>query len=315
MRPIRHSGVALRRTKASGLIVGLIALATATLGVAPAGATPIPGGNTTPIAAPPSVLEHALVDPTAIFFFFESETLLPAPQAVDDTAAGSFDDYNTFVPGTISKGTCIDSWFLQFDPGGLPPPETAQSDGSVTFDTKILGVEAIDPSLDATDYLGASGTTYPTGIPGSERGMEVLNTPTGYMNRSGNPDSFAIDAALTTLSVHMDTGAHFDQFRVFTACNPTVTTVGVRKNNPAGVPVRIRTTVTALNHLPPTPSGTVDFYVDGVLVGSRALNAKGKAFILVSALSSGTHTAQVFYLGNPPDDSASSSKVKKFHVV
>jgi hypothetical protein len=297
------------------VIIAATTLGLVVLGAAAASASPTPGGSATVIAAPPSVLEHALVSMTAINVFFESETVLPGAQSVDDSAAGTFDDYDAFSASTIASGTCVDSWFMQFDPGGLPKPLSAQSDGSMTFDTQILGVEALDSSLDATDYLGASGTTYPTGITASERGMEVLHAPSGFVNRSGNPDEFSINAAMTSVSVHMDTGAHFDQFRVLTACNPTVTKITAQKTYPAGVPVQLQAKVAASSMLPPTPAGQVQFLVDGVSVGTVTLSAKGKASILVSALGPGKHTAQAVYLGNPPTDSPSKSKVKKFSVV
>src|SRR5262252_1010634 len=127
----------MKKALAALTVFGLVAL-----GGDVARAAPTPGGNATVIPAPPSVLEHALTNMTAIYVFFESQAVLPSAQAVDDSAAGTFNDYNSFSPGTIASGTCVDSWFMQFDPGGLPKPLSAQSDGSMTFDTKILGVEA-----------------------------------------------------------------------------------------------------------------------------------------------------------------------------
>jgi hypothetical protein len=125
------------------------------------------------------------------------------------------------VGTTISAGTCVDSYLLQWDPGGLPFPTSAQADGSVTFDQQILGVEVLDTSLDASDSLGNPGTSYPTGQ-NVERGLELIGA--AHVNRSGNPDTFTLSASLTQLTVHLDTGAYFDQVRILVSCGPPTNT-------------------------------------------------------------------------------------------
>jgi hypothetical protein len=270
------------------------------------------GGNATLIAAPASVQEHVLTDPNKIFVFFESEHILSASQTVDQAAPGSFDDYNLMTASSVPAGTCVDSWLMQFDPGGLPFPNTAQSDGSVTFDTKILGMDVLDNSLDATDAsFGSPTTTYPTGT--LERGLEVLNAPSGFTNRSGNPDSFSIDTLGTTAGVHMDTGAHFDQVRVFTQCVPTVSHVIAHKAI-VGATYTLKASVSSAQN--GIPSGTVDFYVDSTLVGSNTLDPKGKTSITIPVTwTIGKHTATAIYEGDPPTHGTSTSKAVTFTTV
>jgi len=169
------------------------------------------------LSSPPaSVQLHALVSTTNIQGFFEQETTLSAAQPVDTDTPGLVNNVTQLVPTTIASGTCVDSYLLQWDPGGLPFPQTAQADGSVTFDQQILGVEALDASLDGSDALGSPSTSYPTGLPAVERGMELIGAT--HTNRSGNPDTFTLSASLKKLTVHMDTGAYFDQVRVLVGC-------------------------------------------------------------------------------------------------
>jgi hypothetical protein len=190
----------------------------------------VPGmaGASTPIATtgavtilgspPASVQLHALVSTTAIQGFSEAETVLSSGQPVDTDTPGLVNNVTQLAPATVPSGTCVDSYLLEWDPGGLPQPQTAQADGSVTFDQQILGVEALDASLDASDPLGSPSTSYPTGIPSDERGMEL--TGAAHTNRSGNPDTFTLSGSLRKLTVHMDTGAYFDQIRVLVGCGP-----------------------------------------------------------------------------------------------
>jgi hypothetical protein len=192
-------------------------------GVASASSTPTAtSGSLMVLSSPPaSVQLHALVSTTDIQGFFEQETTLSSDQSVDTDTSGLVDNVTQLVAATIPSGTCVDSYLLQWDPGGLPQPQTAQADGSVTFDQQILGVEALDASLDASDPLGPPSTSYPTGL-NVERGMELIGA--SHTNRSGNPDTFTLSGSLHKLTVHMDTGAFFDQVRVLVSCGPGAAT-------------------------------------------------------------------------------------------
>lgn len=66
----------------------------------------------------------------------------------------------TPTPGVV-VGT-FNSHFLHFT--GVPAPGFAA--GAITFDGPIVAVMFNDTTLDLSDYLGAIGTTYPTGLVG-----------------------------------------------------------------------------------------------------------------------------------------------------
>ena len=213
----------MRRVVCTALVVAGAVLLMLPPGVAGASMPTATSGAVSLLSSPPaSVQLHALVSTTAIQGFFEAETTLSSTQPVDTDSAGAVDDVTQLVPTGIASGTCVDSYLLQWDPGGLPQPQTAQADGSVTFDQQILGVEVLDASLDGSDPLGSPTTSYPTGIPADERGMELIGA--AHTNRSGNPDTFTLSGSLRKITVHMDTGAFFDQVRVLVSCGPGAAT-------------------------------------------------------------------------------------------
>ena len=214
--------------RVSGVVVVMTAGILLLPGVASASSnvTATAGAVTMASSPPASVQLHAWVSTTAIQGFFENETTLSTGQAVDTDTPGFVNNVSQLVATTIPAGTCVDSYLLQWDPGGLPPPQTAQADGSVSFDQTILGVEVLDGSLDNSDPLGSSSTSYPTGL-NVERGMELIGA--AHTNRSGNPDTFTLNSSLTKLTVHMDTGAYFDQVRALVSCGPPANTPEVSK--------------------------------------------------------------------------------------
>ncbi len=103
----------------------------------------------------------------------------------------------------IHEGTCVCSYFVHFDPKQtdrlfLNPHAT------LTFEEEILGIAYRDHRLDQSDFLGAPGTTYPTG--NNIRGLEFFD----FFDVS--PDGLSIN-----LSFIAKYG--FDQIRIFTRCS------------------------------------------------------------------------------------------------
>jgi len=60
-----------------------------------------------------------------------------------------------------------------------------------------------------------------------------------------------------------------------------------------------------------TPTGTVNFFADGLSIGSSTLNAKGIATLAYSGLASGTHAVTATYSGDPNDQASTSSAISQ----
>jgi hypothetical protein len=154
---------------------------------------------------PASVRLGALLSNTTIFTFAEQvDVALSAPIQVDITQAGTYQSTASLTPGIIPMGTMVDSYFLHSDPAN----PHKQYDGSVTFDTPILGVIVIADTLKASDpILGAPGTLYP--ILAIGRGLEL----------SADQDHVTLSSDLKTLTVHFFTHFNVDQVRIITAAS------------------------------------------------------------------------------------------------
>lgn len=90
----------------------------------------------------------------------------------------------TPTPGVVS-GT-YNSHFLHFTGNAAIPPAT----GQITFDGPIVAVMFNDSTLDLSDFVGAIGTTYPTGQVG--RGIGPQST----LSVLGNTLRFTLAAGL-----------------------------------------------------------------------------------------------------------------------
>ena len=172
----------------------------------------------TVISAPTSVEPGQLESNTTVWAFTEQQSYtLTTDLAVDEVVS-------TSATGLLAAGTEIDSYFFHVDPVGDSglAADGVEISGTVTFDTKILGLiwtgvpcpnncPTSFMYLDASDYLGAPSTTYPTG--GLGRGLEVEEQYTwtrDFITLSSDGYS------LTTLS-SAAAPLYSDQLRVITA--------------------------------------------------------------------------------------------------
>ena len=165
-------------------------------------------GQITKIAPPPSVLFDALESDTTMFAFDEQQNVtLSQPLNVDITTPGTYDDSGDLTPGTIPAGTAVSSQFVHSDPVGTQHPGVTL-DGTVTTDKDILGIAILAKGLNDSDYLGAPGTLYPTGVFG--RGLNL-----------DNQDDFIIEQIdKRTVQIHSDVRLHSDQVRIITDGTP-----------------------------------------------------------------------------------------------
>ncbi len=147
------------------------------------------------VAAPVSVAVGAYENNVEIRVFEEKTNFtLIAPLAVDATTAKSYKSIADLTPGTLMEGLRVNTYYVHFDPLGSTSRTLT---GSVMFDEMILGVEAKDTSLDATDaLLGRFGSAYATGS--SERSLELA--PNEYFTISGDLHTFTFLSTCATVT-------------------------------------------------------------------------------------------------------------------
>jgi hypothetical protein len=165
-------------------------------------------GAAVQIAAPGSAIANTSLESNTqarVFSELQNFTLSQAA-AVNATTTGLFDAAADLTPGTISIGTLVSSYYLHADPVGAGGV-TYRFVGSVTFDSDILGIAALNNELIATNFLGAPGTTYPGA--GAVNGVDFPD----------NTDSFTVSGDRRTLSFSLLAWAGSDALRVVTAGN------------------------------------------------------------------------------------------------
>ncbi len=125
------------------------------------------GGDTIVIAPPPSCALDVSEDNTFARAWNEGTFTLTAPLALNATLPGNYTSVGSLTPGVIPAGTTIQSHYVYSDPIGSP---VQMYQGFLDFDQPILGVIILRPQLNASDVVGAFGTTYADNV---ARGMEV----------------------------------------------------------------------------------------------------------------------------------------------
>lgn len=170
------------------------------------------------IAPPVSVDVHDLEsDDLARIFVERLSFTLASDLEVDFTATGTYNGTGDLpaVEPVIAAGTKLDSYFITSDNVGSSG--LRRYDGSVTFDTEILGViltnilAAGDPTalLSKSDLiLGHPGTMYPPAT-NNARDLEL--------GAGMNSDQLTLSADRRTLTFHFATELSADQLRILTA--------------------------------------------------------------------------------------------------
>jgi len=160
-------------------------------------------GQLTVVTPPPSVVKGA--DPsntTAIIFEERSSVTVPTGGLrVDiDRPGVNYTGGSAPAPGTIAAGTAVESYLVHAD----PVSGTHNYIGTVTFNSAVLGIEILTPSLVATDgTYGHPGTSYDQGL---SRGLE-----------SSDMDFLTLSSDRETVSINFTTSTGVDDIRIFTA--------------------------------------------------------------------------------------------------
>jgi hypothetical protein len=161
-------------------------------------------GAVVQISAPSSTALNIAGQPES-YVFAEQQGVSVTGLAVDllaGTGDGTLGNSGTGTSGSITG--LVDSWYV-VNQSGPNAPNSEDHASTITFNSAVLGVEVTDPGLDLSDFLGAPGTTYPTGI----RGFELSSTE--FITISGD-----------TVTWDDQTSTEQDDIRIITADAPSV---------------------------------------------------------------------------------------------
>jgi hypothetical protein len=197
------------------LLVGFSALgvlfcaAPAFAGFAVSASGNVPGG--TGLISPPA---NAVTNTSLTYQIWnEQQGTLASPVAVDNNGAvGSYSGLSPGTPTTLAAGTPFGTTYVQLNPGvnGVVHSGIA----TILFSSKIIGLALSGTNLQATNVLGAAGTTYYSGpTNNSNNGGSVVGKSNQFFTITDG--GLELQVALT---------ANFDGFkdiRVFTANNAT----------------------------------------------------------------------------------------------
>jgi hypothetical protein len=173
------------------------------------------------IAPPPSVGLNALESNSFVRFFNEQTGLLLSRNiSVDITQPSIVDHVVNLTPGQIAANQVVDSYF--FDADTLPGSGITTFQGSVVFDTPVLGILVRGASLDATDAVfGSPSTMY---LPNNEyRGFDG---PDFSSSSEAVRDFVQLWPDGRTVSFQLRTNIYTDQIRVITASVPEPASIG-----------------------------------------------------------------------------------------
>jgi hypothetical protein len=175
-------------------------------------ATPITvTGQATIVAPPPSVAN--VHTGSQSWVFGEQTLLLPTAVNVDISTPGTYADSTLLSPGVLAAGTSVATFYLHSFGNDVSGDVFS---GSITFSTPILGIEALDASLVATNAFGSPTTTYLTTSSG--QGFDFAHPPVQIDQVILSPDRL-------TLTFTNETFGAADDLRIFTSAVPEPATL------------------------------------------------------------------------------------------
>lgn len=158
------------------------------------------------LVSPPSSAEGQTGSNSLLFV--ENSLVLASPIAVNASGPGTYASFASLTGGTIAAGTDVTSYYLHSFGPSVSGNVFA---GSITFSTPILGVEALENKLIATNsVLGAPSTAYFS-----------TNQHQGF-NIGAQIDSFTISPDGLTLTYITETFGFADDLRIITAAATSV---------------------------------------------------------------------------------------------
>ncbi len=210
---------------------------------------------------------------------------------------------------------------------GLPEGSTVML-GSAPFKISYVGGSGNDVTLthQVTTTTSLQSTVNPSVYGQSVTLIAGVGTPSGAGTPSGSVQFYSGATLLSTVPIDVTgtatfvtsllevgtnalTAVYLGAGNYLTSTSPvvdqvvnqaetTVTLVGSPNPSQIGQSVTFTATVQAKNPGSGVPTGSVDFFDGGVLIGSGALNASGAATLAVSGLTIGTHQITASYAGD-----------------
>jgi hypothetical protein len=237
----------------------------------------------------------------------------------NDTMQGSSgNDSVTFLPGSAGSAT-VNAGSGQDTVDTTPAPaEKVTTTGNVTFiqPTTSTTATSLQPSANPSVYgqqvtFTATVTTSGSGTPTGSVTFYDGNTVLGTQPLSQIPGNDQAKFSTSTLSVatHSITATYNGDPNFTTSTSnavsqvvsqdSTTTTLGSSANPSVyGQAVTFTATVAAVAPGAGTPTGTVNFYDNGTLLGSGTLDANDHAIYATSVLSVATHPITATYAGD-----------------
>lgn len=157
----------------------------------------IVGGTVTEITPPSAVFNDSYLTDVLVGYDEQQGYTLTSNLSVDFLAA-------TSSAGIVSAGTTLDSHYFFLDPVSF----LIEDSWTIDFDKPILAVITSTDLVFASDFLGATGTTYPG--PFEKRGLENCDVCVDAVT--------LLDADTLSVSLHVTEPG--DWFRVVTAASP-----------------------------------------------------------------------------------------------
>ena len=167
-----------------------------------AGVISTSGAVLSPGTIPSDLSQGALVSGTEISLFAESMSVTTTESfTVDVIDTGRFDQVVDLSPHQIGAGT-YDAWLLHV--GHLSGSGMPELQGSLTFDTDVVGIMVKSTRMGGTDDLfGSAGTNYATGA--SARGLEL-----------NQDDWLELSADRRTVTIQFEIRTFIDEIRIIT---------------------------------------------------------------------------------------------------
>jgi hypothetical protein len=159
------------------------------------------------IAPPADVVTGHFEDDSIVYTFAEKQfTQLMQSVPLDISVPGIVQGtVPNLSPSSVPAGAVVNSYYLHFDIVGSPSQGQFPADGSVTFDSEILGLIVLTDHLIQTNTsLGALGTVYETG---DLAGFEFTN----------GEEWINLHADRRTVEFHLSVNVAADNFRILTA--------------------------------------------------------------------------------------------------
>jgi hypothetical protein len=159
--------------------------------------------------SPPSSVERGRLqsDDEMGIFIERAGHLTTSTLLVNASESGIYDETADLTPALVPSGAIVDSYFLHFDPASA----VVELEGTVRFDTPIVGLMVLDSAIRESDSeLGAPTVSYSSA---RDRGLEL----------DKNPDQFEISSDFLVLNVSLQASNVVDQVRIVTLSRVFIT--------------------------------------------------------------------------------------------